>query len=132
MTHYFKHKMRSRKFGAIAGWILLGIIAVIAFALLFGYGIMWLWNWLIPDILGLGTITYWQAVGMFILAKILFGGLGNHSSKKSKGTSGRRCRSRDPQGAKDDFTKWKYYDKFWEEEGESAYNNYLDRIQEKQ
>jgi len=40
---------------------------------------MLLWNALIPDIFGLTTITYWQALGLVVLARVLFGGFGiNH------------------------------------------------------
>lgn len=38
--------------------------------------VMLLWNWLIPLIFGLITISFWQALGLFILARILFGGFG--------------------------------------------------------
>jgi len=36
--------------------------------------VMLLWNWLIPAIFGLAIINFWQALGLFILARILFGG----------------------------------------------------------
>lgn len=29
---------------------------------------MWLWNALMPDIFGLTTITYWQALGLMMLS----------------------------------------------------------------
>jgi Ca2+/H+ antiporter, TMEM165/GDT1 family len=36
---------------------------------------MLLWNALLPGIFhNIGTITYWQAFGIFILSRILFGG----------------------------------------------------------
>lgn len=38
--------------------------------------VMLLWNLLIPDIFGLVTINFWQAAGLFILARILLGGFG--------------------------------------------------------
>lgn len=38
--------------------------------------VMLLWNWLMPNIFGLITINYWQALGIFILARILFDGFG--------------------------------------------------------
>lgn len=41
---------------------------------LFGWVIMSLWNALMPALFGLKAIGYWQALGLFILAKILFGG----------------------------------------------------------
>lgn len=40
---------------------------------LISYIVMLLWNGLLPEILHTGTITFWQAMGLFILAKILFG-----------------------------------------------------------
>ena len=48
-------------------------LAVIAFVALIGFVVMTLWNNLLPDILHVGTITYWQALGIFVLCKILFG-----------------------------------------------------------
>jgi hypothetical protein len=48
-------------------------IAVAAFLTLISYVVMQLWNNLLPDILHVATITFWQAMGIFILCKILFG-----------------------------------------------------------
>ncbi|WP_339711462.1 hypothetical protein [uncultured Kriegella sp.] len=132
MTDYLEHKVKTKveKFVKAAFKILFAIVAVIIFALLLGYGIMWLWNWLMPGIFGLKTIDYWQAVGMLVLAKILFGGLGNHSSKKSKGKKSGRCRTTKQNSLKSNFSKWKHYEKFWEEEGQEAYSKYVERIKE--
>ncbi len=47
---------------------------VIAALLVFGLATMLLWNWLMPEVFGLRTIGYWQAVGLLILGRILFGG----------------------------------------------------------
>ena len=53
----------------------LGILVVVAvFFFLFGYFVMRLWNWVMPDLFGLHTISYWQAIGVLVLSKILFGG----------------------------------------------------------
>lgn len=38
--------------------------------------VMLLWNWLMPAIFGLTVISFWQALGIFVLARILFGGFG--------------------------------------------------------
>ncbi|SDM15694.1 hypothetical protein [Kriegella aquimaris] len=132
MTDYLEYKVKTKveKFVKAAFKILFAIIAVIIFALLLGYGIMWLWNWLIPDLFGLTTINYWQAVGILVLAKILFGGLGNHNPGKSKGKKGRRCIPQKQDSLKSNFSKWKHYEKFWEEEGQEAYNKYVERIQQ--
>ncbi|MBI3501648.1 MAG: hypothetical protein HY063_07625 [Bacteroidetes bacterium] len=54
-------------------------IACVAGAFLLGYVVMALWNWLMPELFGLGMITYWKAFGILVLAKILFGGFrGRH------------------------------------------------------
>lgn len=36
--------------------------------------LMVLWNWLMPPIFGLITLTYWQAGGLLLLSKLLFSG----------------------------------------------------------
>jgi hypothetical protein len=36
--------------------------------------VMWLWNFILPAVSGLGLLTYWQAMGLLVLCKILFGG----------------------------------------------------------
>ncbi|CAN5901989.1 hypothetical protein BH11BAC7_BH11BAC7_23650 [soil metagenome] len=65
------------------------IAAVITLAIFgFSYVTMQLWNWLMPDIFGLKMITYWQALGLLILGKILFSGFGG------KGGRHRHCGSR--------------------------------------
>ena len=51
-------------------FIPIGVAAILA---LVSFVVMQLWNSLLPDILHVGTITYWQAMGIFILCKILFG-----------------------------------------------------------
>ena len=44
------------------------------FVTLFSFFVMQLWNWLTPPLFGWHTITFWQAVGLLVLSKILFGG----------------------------------------------------------
>ena len=54
------------------------LIIVVLFALLFvavfSFFVMQLWNWLMPAVFGWHAITYWQALGLLVLSKILFGG----------------------------------------------------------
>ena len=47
--------------------------AVAAFLAAISFIVMSLWNALLPDILHVTTITFWQAMGIFVLCKILFG-----------------------------------------------------------
>jgi hypothetical protein len=52
---------------------ILSIIGILILAvILFGYPTMLLWNWLMPTIFNLPTITFWQACGINLLASILF------------------------------------------------------------
>jgi hypothetical protein len=53
-------------------------IAIVGIAV-FGFIVMSLWNWLMPSLFGLRTITFWQAWGILILAKILFGSFGGRT-----------------------------------------------------
>lgn len=48
--------------------------AVIAFLGLFTYAVYALWNCVLTDVLAVKAITYWQALGILLLSKILFGG----------------------------------------------------------
>lgn len=118
----FKHTMRSKSPLKIIGMIIFGGIAIIGFAALFGFITMWLWNALIPQIFGLTVITYWQAVGLLILFKILFGGFGSGGSKSKKKDKMNMNRTQ-----KSDFSKWALYDQFWKEEGDAAYKDYIRR-----
>jgi Ca2+/H+ antiporter, TMEM165/GDT1 family len=54
----------------IIGFMVMGAVAV----LVFGFVVMSLWNAILPAVLGVKAITFMQALGIFILAKILFGG----------------------------------------------------------
>jgi hypothetical protein len=45
----------------------------------FGFVVRGLWNVLIPPIFGWHTVTFWQAIGLLVLSKILFGGFHRHA-----------------------------------------------------
>ena len=125
MKNFFKHKMRGKSPGEIAGIIIFGAIAIVGLAILFGFVIMWLWNWLMPEIFGLTTLTYWQAVGLFILFKILLGGCSGSGKNSS---SSKKSKSSCEKEGKSDFSKWKHYDTFWKAEGDTAYKDYIARV----
>ena len=58
-------------------WIIpIGIGAVILVAWLGGTIVKLLWNWLMPELFGLPMLTYWQALGLLALSRILVGGMG--------------------------------------------------------
>lgn len=56
---------RAFKFVFVAA-IVLGIVTFIA---------MTLWNWLVPALFTGPPITFWQALGLLVLSRLLFGGL---------------------------------------------------------
>jgi len=110
------------------------VIAAFAFGLLFGWIIVWLWNWLMPVIFGLPTITFWQGVGIIILAKILFGGFsGDHSSKSEKKKHhgdwdwSKEWDSDRLKHKMDRWERWEHYDAWWKAEGKAAFEQYADQ-----
>ena len=46
-----------------------------------GFVVMSLWNWLMPALFGWHLINFWQAVGILVLSKILFGGFRGHPGR---------------------------------------------------
>ncbi|MDU0372564.1 hypothetical protein ACFPAF_19340 [Hymenobacter endophyticus] len=64
---------------------LLRCLKFILFAVLLvavaGYVTMRLWNWLLPDLFNLPGISIWQALGLLVLSRILFGGWGGRGHR---------------------------------------------------
>jgi hypothetical protein len=54
--------------------MMFAVVFFLVFVPLFGYAVMRLWNWLTPALFGWHLITFWQALGILVLSKILFGG----------------------------------------------------------
>ena len=144
---------KAKKVFKVIGMVLGGIILAGLFALGFGLLLRELWNALMPAVFGLGAITYWQAVGLFVLAKLLFSGLGGHGPGGKKGKKGcgsglkkefrkefgkefrkefkkefaRECG--DTSGSSGD--KMRQYGEFWKSEGKQAFNEWLGRQEKK-
>src|SRR5439155_22460094 len=65
------HNMRKKLI-----WIApLAIVGMAVFIAIGGELVMHLWNWLLPMLFGWRQITFWQAVGLLALCRILFGGV---------------------------------------------------------
>lgn len=62
----------------IAAMVFMGI----AFFLALGWVVMLLWNFILPDVVGIGSLNYLQALGLLLLSKILFGGFGSRNWKR--------------------------------------------------
>jgi hypothetical protein len=56
------------KFRFLIPLLVLGVIALVALAV---YG---LWNGVLTEVINVKAVTYWQALGILVLARILFGG----------------------------------------------------------
>lgn len=56
-----------------------GIIIGGAFVFLYIYAFMSLWNWIVPEVFTGPKITFLHALGLMLLAKMLFGGFHNKS-----------------------------------------------------
>jgi len=75
-------------------WIFLVPLAILAIPLLAFIGgeiVKALWNSLLPPLFGWPQVTFWQALGLLVLCRILFGGMGRHGYRRS------HCRGRSPE-----------------------------------
>ena len=72
----FDHRgMKGLRVRKAVGIAVLGALAVAAL----GFVVMSLWNGLLPPLFGFKTIRFWQALGLLVLSRILFGGFhGRH------------------------------------------------------
>jgi hypothetical protein len=114
----------------IAGRIGRGTVIGLLFALVFGLVFKMLWNWLAPGVFGLKEIGYLQAVGMIVLARLLFGHRGMRPGFH-RGWHGHHqwgwgghCSGGDV--ANGHIHDWRKYDAWWEEEGREAFKKYID------
>jgi hypothetical protein len=57
----------------------------IAFIIAVGFVTQYLWNWLVPALFAGPVITYWQALGLLLLSKILFWGFGKGGGHRYRG-----------------------------------------------
>jgi hypothetical protein len=82
--------MRAR-FVFLAPLVLLGFLGFIAFG---GFIVQQLWNWLLPALFGWPSVTFWQALGLLALCRILFGGIGMRGTRGRGPRLGRGLRRR--------------------------------------
>jgi hypothetical protein len=74
-------------------WIVIAPLAILGmtlFAFLGGEIVRQLWNRLLPALFGLPQVTFWQALGLLVLCRILFGGFGMRGSSRSDRSDWRR------------------------------------------
>jgi hypothetical protein len=61
----------------------LAILGILVFIVIGGEIVLQLWNWLLPPLFGWRLITFWQALGMLLLCRILFGRIGGRGFSRS-------------------------------------------------
>ena len=110
----------------IAGRVVLGIAAAAVFALVFGVLVMLLWNWLMPFIFGLPDIGYWQAFGIVILVKLIFGTIGHRHQHKDWHDTRERWKKR-PSNGHDwmQAEEHQHWHDFWKDEGKDQFDKYI-------
>ena len=113
---------KAQKFGL---WTVVGLAGAVAFGLVFGFLIQYLWNATLAEMFGFPALSFWQAIGLFILAKLFFGfGTGgNNASQKRK----KRRDDQEPHVEIEDvpdFADDETFKKFWREEGRESYEAY--------
>jgi hypothetical protein len=127
------HSERSERRGMhIFGRVAAGIVIAVAFAAVFGIFVQMLWNWLMPSLFNLARITYGQAFGLMILARLIFG-VGHHGRGPHGFGRGRRgfrhmawhgCSKED--ASSHEIEDWRHYDAWWNAEGREAFRKYVD------
>jgi len=122
-------------FKLIGGLVIASLVAVF-----FGWFVEQLWNWLMPTLFHLPTVTFWQAAGLVLLSRILVGHGGGHHKHhhgprgKGWGKWGRRrdgiphcdCRSGSSAFAPGgDIHNWEYFDEWWKQGGEERFETFV-------
>lgn len=99
------------------------VIFIAGLGLIMGLLVQFLWNATIAETFQLTAISFWQAVGLFILAKLFFG-FGTSNDKPEMIFRRKRKKEApetDEQAVPDDQA----FRRYWKEEGRTAYEQFL-------
>ena len=77
----------------------LAILGMLLVTVIGGEIVLHLWNWLLPSLFGWRQITFWQAVGLLTLCRILFGGVSGRGLHRSnyRRRMAERCKHMTPE-----------------------------------
>ena len=92
--------------GALAFVVILGVLGFVA---------MSLWNWLVPALFSGPVVNYWEALGLLVLSRLLFGGFRPRGGHGHFGHSWGHARARWKQMTPEErehfrnrFREWKH------------------------
>src|SRR6478735_2208576 len=94
-----KHEGRTMRRKKLIFLAPLAILGLLLFVFVGGEVVKLLWNWLLPPLFGWRQVTFWQALGLLALCRILFGGLGSHGGQGSwrRRRMAERCEQMTPE-----------------------------------
>lgn len=83
--------------------VIIGLVTGVTFLFMF------LWNAILPDVTGVKPLNFWKALGLLLIAKILFGGFRRRRSpsKKSRRHWKSKWMEMDPEERKEAKERWK-------------------------
>jgi hypothetical protein len=127
----------------LGGMMFVKLLFVVAFALVLAVVVMLLWNWLMPGLVGVAAIGYWQAFGLMILARLVLGTLGmgfgrfgwHHRHHRADRFAHYRHMCGDMGRSKDvnnTMNWWHNYKRFWQDEGKAAFDEYQKRAKQEE
>jgi hypothetical protein len=135
-NHNFDESNTKGKMFHIVGHVIVGLIFAAAFAIVFAFLVELIWNSLMPSIFDLKQITFWQAFGIIILAKVLFGGFGSHRPDRWKRDSRymppwhrRPVQSEADSPPSRHHPDWNTYTQYWQQEGKASFEAYMNRTE---
>lgn len=114
-------KFSKDRMARVAGHVILGLGLALTFALIFGLVVMASWNAVMPSLVALPAIDYWQAVALLVLGRILFGRFTHGGHGRRFRRHGHRPWVPSQSGSADRYAEW------WDSEGEAAFRAYLSR-----
>ncbi len=115
------------KAGRIFLAVVSGLTLAVVIALVLAFLVQFLWNQTIAAMFDLPAISYWQAFGLFVLAKLFFGlGAGRHRSggkyRRHRHRKHRRTGIESEDGS--DLADGEMFRRYWHEEGKEAYESF--------
>jgi hypothetical protein len=114
--------MRNKRFltDGMARRILLGLTAATVGAIAVGLLVEFLWNETIAALFGAAVVSFWQALGLFILAKLFFGFGG--ATRRLDRRRAKHATAGSTDGADDiGFADDAQFRVYWQAEGKQAY-----------